>query len=319
MLPKRPQQDARTLFVCTIYRRHCRGTRTARKKTFPVHTSLHSLCAATITKEIQRDRQVHVSRIYRQLFQLVQTILRETVPTRPFWSFHGFKHRRRLTTRVSQRHVVFKASEQIKSAKRKSRKSRREITSCSKNGSAQIRRNRIPGKRIFQNSTWRRIIKALDRNSYVISDRRVQRTVNTWPTNLLDRLMISREQMAALKTIQISKATRANFANKIQGSGRGDWHTKQMSSQKSIEIINRTDFTSSPKINWTVISRANFMTFVTLRMTLRKTVHAESFLVQSKDTLKTARNYRRTLRMNLHYSVKKTNKNNFCTRGSVAA
>lgn len=49
-------------------------------------------------------------------------------------------------TRVSQRHVVFKASEQIKSAKRKSRKSRREITSCSKNGSAQIRRNRIPGK-----------------------------------------------------------------------------------------------------------------------------------------------------------------------------
>lgn len=158
-----------------------------------------------ITKEIQRDRQVHVSWIYRQLFQLVQTILRETVPARPFWSFHGIKHRRRLTTRVSQRHVVFKASEQIKSAKRKSRKSRREITSCSKNGSAQIRRNRIPGKRIFQNSTWRRIIKALDRNSYVISDRRVQRTVNTWPTNFLDRLMISREQMAALKTYRSQK------------------------------------------------------------------------------------------------------------------
>ena len=44
-------------------------------------------------------------------------------------------------------------------------------------------------------------------------------------------------------------------------------------------------------------------------MTLCKTVHAESFLVQSKDTLKTTRNYQQNLRINFHKK-----KMNFRTR-----
>jgi len=48
---------------------------------------------------------------------------------------------------------------------------------------------------------------------------------------------------------------------------------------------------------------------VRLRMTLCKTVHAESFLVQSKDTLKTTRNYQQNLRINFHKK-----KMNFRTR-----
>jgi len=47
-------------------------------------------------------------------------------------------------------------------------------------------------------------------------------------------------------------------------------------------------------------------------MTLRKTVHAESFLVQSKDTLETVRNYQQnSAELSL---CQKQNKSNFCTR-----
>jgi len=58
---------------------------------------------------------------------------------------------------------------------------------------------------------------------------------------------------------------------------------------------------------------------IRLRMTLRKTVHAESFLVQSKDTLEISRilrNYQQTL-LNFLYAESKTKV--IFARGSVAA
>jgi hypothetical protein len=71
------------LFVCTIYSRYYRGTRTREEKTFPVHTSLRSLCAATSPKRYN----VIAKFTYHDLTMIISAcpaILRETVPARPF-------------------------------------------------------------------------------------------------------------------------------------------------------------------------------------------------------------------------------------------